>query len=286
MMMTYDGAYAAPGVRTEVGTYENQFWWGRREEQTYFPVLISGAARDVGNTSYTTVLRSGLLMGRITSSGKLIEWTPAATDGSQNIFGILDLGLGMQRLAANQDRFIGQVLVRGNIDPTRLIVPGTAAQSIVGTTNEFLIRAQLTQRGILAGDTVGGLDGNWFGGWKNIVAKTADYTVTEADNNTLFTNRGDAGTAIFTLPVTAKLGLRYGFYTAADQILRITAGTADTLTCVNDLTADSIGYETTNLKIGNFIEILGDGTSWLSLMHPAQTSDGTTSGALVTVVTA
>lgn len=285
MMMTYDGAYAAPGVRTSLSTFENQFWWGAREQQTYFPVLISGAARDVGNTGYTTVLRSGLLLGRITSSGKLIEWTPAATDGSQNIFGILDLGLGMQRLAANQDRFIGQVLVRGMVDPTKLIVPGTAALSIVSTTNEFLIRAQLTQRGILIGDTIGGLDGNWFGGWKNVMAKTADYTVTEADNNTFFTNRGASATAIFTLPTTAKKGLRYGFYQAADQILRITSGTADTLTVVNDLTADSVGFETATRLIGNFWEVIGDGTGWNTIAHPAQTSDGTTSGALVTVST-
>lgn len=285
MLFTYDGAYAVPGVRAEVGTYENQFWWDRREKQVFFPVLISGAARDTGNTSYTTILRSGLLLGRITSSGKLIEWTPTATDGSERIFGILDLGLGMQRLGANQDRFIGQVLVSGLVDPTKLIVPGTTALSIVGATNEYLIRAQLTQRQILMGDAAGGISGNAFGGWMDVVAKTADFTVTEALNNTLFTNRGAAGTVIFTLPTTAKKGLRYGFYTAAGQILRVTSGTADTLTVINDLTADSVGFETASLLIGNFIEVIGDGTSWLCIMHPAQTSDGTTSGALVTVAT-
>lgn len=285
MLFTYDGAYATPGVRTQVDTYENQFWWGRREDQVFFPVLISGAARDVGNTGYTTILRSGLLLGRITSSGKLIEWTPTATDGSQNIFGILDLGLGMQRLGSNQDRFIGQVLVKGLVDPTRLIVPGTTAQSIVGATNEFLIRAQLYQHGILMGDTVGGLDGNPFGGWKNVMAKTADYTVTEADNNTLFTTRGAAGTVIFTTPATPKKGLRYGFFSAADQIMRVLGGTADNLTVINDLAADRISYETASLLIGNFLEIIGDGTGWLTINHPGQTSDGTTSGALVTVTT-
>lgn len=281
---SYDGAYALPGQRSEISTLENQFWLGKREEQFYFPTIIGGASRDVGNTSYTQILRSGLLMGIVTATKKLKEWNPTGTDGSERIFGVLDIPLNMQRLGANQDRFMAYVLVRGIIKPERLIIPGNTAFGIASETYEHVVRYQLQQRGILLTDSTYQIARpNTFGGWADVVAKTADYTVVEADNNTLFTTRGAAGAVVFTLPVTPKKGLRYGFYCAADQNMTITAGTADTLTAVNDLTADSIAISTASLKIGGFIEVVGDGTSWLTIVHPAQTSDGTTSGQLVTV---
>lgn len=127
--------------------------------------------------------------------------------------------------------------------------------------------------------------GNPFGGWRDVVAKVADYTVLAADNNVLFTTRGAAGTVIFTTPTTAYKGLRYGFYSAADQTMTVTAGTADTMVAINDLAADSVGFATATLKIGGMIEVFGDGTGWLTRISPGQTSDGTTSGQLTTVAT-
>ena len=263
MLFSYDGAYALPGVRDEVSTFENQFWVGRAENQIWFPTLISGAARDSGKGTYTQVLRSGLILGQITATKKLIEWTPTATDGSQNVFGILDLPLNMQRLGNNQDRFMGQTLIRGYVDPTRLLIPGQSSLGIAGIATEFQLRAQLHQAGFLLSD-------NFYGNpspWRDVVAKTADYTVLEADNNTLFTNRGAGGAVVFTLPATAKKGLRYGFFVAADQSVTVTAGTAGTAVAFNDAAANSVAYSTSSEKIGAMIEVIGDGTGWLYINH-------------------
>jgi hypothetical protein len=259
----YDGAYALPGQRTQIETKENQFWYGRREDQLYFPVVIGGASRDVGNTSYTQILRSGLLLGMVTSTKKLKEWNPTGTDGSERLFGVLDLPLNMQRLGSNQDRYLGHVLVRGLIKPEALIVPGETTYGISGEEYEHVIRYQMQQRGIMLTDSTYTLARPNIFPWADIVAKTADYTITEADNNTLFTNRGAAGAVVLTLPVTAKKGLRYGLHVVAGQNLKFTSGTADTMISFNDAAADSVGFETASELIGGHLEVIGDGTSWI-----------------------
>lgn len=268
MLYSYDGAYAVPGINDAVETYENNFLWDRQERVIQFPMMLGGASRDVGNTNYTTILRPGLIMGRVTATGKIKEWNPTGTDGSQNIFGILNLAVNTQRLGSNQDRFMGHLIVKGTIKPTHLIVPGTAALGIAGTTYEHWIKAQLYQRGFTLTDPSYGLSvPNPMGGWLDIVAKTADTTVAETDNNILFTNGGAAGAVVFTLPATAKKGLRYGFYVSADQTITVTAGTADTLIAANDVAADSIAFSTSGEKVGTFIEVMGDGAKWMSFVH-------------------
>jgi hypothetical protein len=272
MSFSFDGAFGTPGIYSEVGTFENQFWWEKYSGQVWFSSIISGAARDNGNTSYETVLRPGLLMGLITSSKKLVQWDPTATDGSQRIFGVLGYSLKMQRLGSNIDRHYG-IMVAGMVKASKLIVPGTAALGIAGTTNEHLIRAQMNRR-FLFDDLLGG---NPWGGWQEIRAVTdTTLTVTEAMNNTLFTNRGAGGNIAYTLPATAKKGLRYGFMAVAAGTVTVTAGTADTLVTFNDAAADSIAYSTAAEIIGNFVEVIGDGTGWLVLNHlGAETSTPT-----------
>lgn len=264
---SYDGAYALPGQRSEISTLENQFWFGKREEQFYFPVVIGGASRDAGNTSYTQILRSGLLMGVVTSTKKLKEWNPTGTDGSERIFGVLDIPLNMQRLGANQDRFLAHVLVRGIVKPERLIIPGETTFGIASETYEHVIRYQFQQRGILLSDSTYQLARPNLFPWVDVVAKTADYTVTEADNGTLFTNRGASGAVIFTLPVTPKKGLRYGFHVVADNSVTVAGGTADNVVGFNNLTADSVGFATSSEKIGGRFDVEGDGTGWLVSAH-------------------
>lgn len=92
----------------------------------------------------------------------------------------------------------------------------------------------------------------------NVIAKTADYTVTVADHGTLFTTEGAGGAVNFTLPATSTLpvGWYADFYQAADQNMTITAGTADTMVATNDLAADSVAYSTASEKIGNFIRVV------------------------------
>lgn len=108
------------------------------------------------------------------------------------------------------------------------------------------------------------------GGWKfpEVKAKTADYTiVTGTDpSGTLFTNRGAAGTVIFTLPApsAAIKGVFYSFAAVvAAQTVTVKTATVDTLITFNDLTADSVSLQTSGEIIGGMLRAICDGTSWI-----------------------
>ena len=266
MLYGYSGFGIVPGTRDAVETYENQFWFGRREAQLYEDKFISGAARDTGNTANTAVLRPGLLMGEITASGMLKQWDPTATDGSQRIFGILDTALNMQRLGANQDRITSQVFMSGLVFSDKLIIPGNANLGITGDAQEFNVRTQLFYRNISLVEAGNAFQNHPFGGWMNLTTKTANYTVLTSDNNTLFDNRGAAGAVTFTLPTTPYLGLRYGFYVVADQSVTVTAA-AGKLVAYNNNAATSVAISTALKKVGAMIELVADGTSWRLIMH-------------------
>lgn len=102
--------------------------------------------------------------------------------------------------------------------------------------------------------------------YQPIVVKTASYTVKAEDLGKLFTNRGAGGAVIFTLPTTGEVfsGWWCEFFTAVlAQDVTITAGTVDTMTTFNDLTADSIALSTANERSGAGVRVVHDGTGWL-----------------------
>lgn len=288
-MIESSGFSALPGIQSVLGTVENHFWWDRFENQIWLPAVIDGASRDSGNT-VTDVLRPGLLLGRVTSTNKCKQFDPTATDGTAKVFGILGYAHKMTSMGSNADRYIGWVMVSGCVKADKLLIPGQSSFGISGNAYEHLIRRSMHPR-FLFSDR---LQGNDSGGWHQIVAKTADYTVTGADSNTLFTNRGASGTVNFTLPATPAQGLRFGFHVVANQTVTLTSGTADTLIVLNDATADTVSLATTSLKIGGHLEVIGDGTGWLVVPHqwiagtsiPAALTDstgGTANGTLVAI---
>ena len=274
MSFEFTGAFGLPSVASALETVENVFWWGRFEQEAFIGSIIDGSARDAGNAT-TDVLRPGLLMGKVTSSGKLKEWSPTATDGTQNIVGILGYSQKMQRLGANSDRWLGWIYCWGFVKAERLLIGGQADFGISANANEHIVRTQMGSR-FTFNDK---LEGYTFGGIRDVVAKTIDYTVTEADHDTMFTTRGAVGAVNFTLPVTAEKGLHYRFVNVADQNLTVTAGTADTLVTANDAAADSVAFSTSTEKIGGSFDVYGDGTSWLVITHLPQT------GHTVTIAT-
>jgi hypothetical protein len=133
-----------PGLDSTLETVQNQFWWGRNEQQTYLPATILSSALDAGNT-VTTVLRGGLLLGRVTASGKFKEWNPTGTDGSEVLVGVLPAPLSMLDAGTGADRYT-YVMVGGNLLSDRLLVPGNATEGIVGDAQEFNIVNQLVDR--------------------------------------------------------------------------------------------------------------------------------------------
>ena len=257
-MINFEGAFGTPGIYSGVETLENQFWWDKWDRQIWFPGILGGAARDAGNGT-TTILRPGLLLGRKTSDGKLYEWNPTGTDGTQWIMGVLGWSLPMTRLSSNQDRHF-MFMAGGTLKADRVLVPGQASFGLSGQTTEFLVRMQMHPR-FLFSDL---LYGNICGGFRNIVAVTdTTYTITEAENNTLFTNRGAGGNIVWTLPATPKKGLHYGIQAVAAGTVKVSSGTSDQLIAFNNATCDTVEYSTSGEIIGGGFDIFGDGTGWI-----------------------
>lgn len=219
----YTGTFAIPGMNTVLEGVENQPWWGRIEQQVWLPDTVSGAARDAGNT-VTTLLRTGLLLGRVTSSGLLKEWdfatasgsSPAATpDGSEVIVGVLGGMLHAQQNAANADRYVGFIQVAGNLYSDRIVIPGTAAEGIVGHALEFLILQQLRPRFLFDRHIAShGGAGQYGARFRYLTAAeiVADaVTVTTADHGRTFLLTGADATTTATLPA-AQAGLMFTFF--------------------------------------------------------------------------
>lgn len=257
--MSSFGGFGLPGYGAAAYTSEREIIWGG--DDMHIGILrrnsvISGTARDAGNTP-TTVLRRGLLLGKIAATGELAEWNAAATDGTANVAAILNNELRATDFdASNTDRAFG-TLLKAPLIANTLLIQGAA---FVGHADEYLARRQLDAAGcVLDDDPFGYKAGKGF----RVAAKTADYTVTDDDNGTYFTNKGAAGAVVFTLPTVAKRGLQYKFMAAAAQTLTLASGTADTLVVLNDAAADSVSYQTANEIIGGGFKVTGDGALWI-----------------------
>lgn len=264
MPMLFDGSFGLPGFSEVLENLENQFWWGRFEQQIWRDTVIAGATRDTGNST-TDVLRSGLLLGLNSTTQQAGIWTPGATNGLQNIWGILLYAQKMTYRGANQDRFTGYVMTGGNVKSSKILIPGEADLGISGHASEYVVREQLAQAGFNFDDF--NTSGGSVVAWRDIVAVTADKTLTAADADTLFTNRGAAGAVNFTLPATPAKLLRFGIFVAAAQNVTLTSGTADTLITFADATADTVALVTASKLIGGMFEVLGDGTGWIVIPH-------------------
>lgn len=270
---TYDGAYATPGTLAAQETVEAAVTWADFDHNKAFivPAVIDGASLDAGHASNTTHLRPGLLMGsKWEGAGnlKFKEWTPAGTDGTQFIAGVLLTAIETQLDGADQDRWYW-ILVGGNLKASNLIIPGQAAAGLSGQALEFYVRMQMAQRFLLDDPhhVPGGVS------WRQILDKTGDYTVTTDDRNTLFTTLGNAADINFTLPAVAKSqGLRFGFYNAVDFELMITAAAVTELITFNDAAADTVAFTTAGEHIGGYIEVLGlNNAKWAVIHHGANT---------------
>lgn len=285
MSLFTENRYMLPGSTTLLENVEKEIIWGPMEVARAYlvPAVVDGSARDAGG-SPTTLLRPGMLMGQLRSTEgtdplKWKEWTPAATDGTQEIGGVLVTDLFMQRNAANQDRWIGGILTGGNIKASSILVPGQSSHGLSGQALEYYIRGVLGNRFLFDDYPHMHGGGSPIFPWKAITHKATDYTVLAADNGTFFTTKGATGAVEFTLPaITASQGMRFMFYAAADENLTVSSAAAGDLICLNDLTADGVTLSTSGHIIGSSFEVIGmDNASWLVIPHLAD------DGVIVTV---
>lgn len=245
------GGWGVPGVGAERSVAESELLWGAdqaRNSCLWQSVLVSGTARDAAN-SPTTVLRPGLIMGRITSSGKLIEWVSTATDGSQEPVAILDAELRAQDFdATNQDRVFRAIVARAPLKARSLKIQGAA---FVGHADEYLARRKLyAAHHILDDDPFGYLAGQ---GNRVLRVTTATDTVTAAQNGALKIYSNAAAVTI-TLPAIQP-GLIYDFLREADEEMVVVSPTADNVIVGNDLSADGVTFTTASEQIGTQVRV-------------------------------
>jgi len=236
-----------PGMGDAVVSSENTFLWGPNTWYLTKGIVLSSAAVDAGS-SPTTDLRPGLVLGKVTSSGEYVNYSATATDGSQVAEGVL---FGSVRMVSNLSGSVSDML-------GVMVVAGPVKGGSLNGIDQ-LSRGQMFGRFIFDDD----LAGNRFG-WRDVVAKTADYVVTAADRDTLFTTQGAAGTVNFTLPTIAK-GLKYRFFSEAAGAMTVTAAAADTLVVFNNAIGNAIAFSTANEIIGGAIEVIANAnaTKWL-----------------------
>ena len=243
-----------PGLTTSRETYENEFRWGSQYQGVFANGLISGAARDSGN-SPTYELRAGLLLGQIISSGKYTNYSPTATDGSEVAAAILLEGLRVQDFEGNSvDRFYA-VLVGGPVQASKVLNLDLMARSQM---DKFIF------------DDIFHLQGNHYFPWKRFQSKTAAYTVVANDNYTLFDNVGATGAVTFTLPALAN-GYLFGFRAQADFTITIASAEGDNMVALNDASADSVAFSTASGIIGGMVWVYTNpgATKWIVENHSA-----------------
>jgi plastocyanin len=202
-----------PGLESILETVQNQFWWGSHLNQIWQPATLLSSALDAGNT-VTTTLRGGLLLGKVASSGKLKEWNPTGTDGSEVIYGILPAPISMLTSGSSvADRFT-YVMVAGTLLGNRLLVPGNGTETIVGDALEYQIVSQLAGR-FLFDTHIGSADAGWGRArFRRLTAAeiTVDaVTVAASDHGRTFIMTGADGNTTFT-PPAAKVGLTFHFW--------------------------------------------------------------------------
>jgi hypothetical protein len=265
------GGFGVGGVGAMRTTFESELLWGAdqaRNAALWQSAQISGATRDAGNTP-TTILRPGLIVGRLTSGGEFEEWDAAATDGTQNIAGILDTELRAQDYDGNnQDRHFRILVARGPVKARKLLIGGSA---FIGHADEYLARKMLIAAGFVFDDDPFGYKA---GSVQRVAAKASAYTVVADDNGTLFTNAGAAAKVVFTLPAI-KRGLSFSFYSVDNDGINVTAATADTIITHNDTAADSIDVATTGRNIGAMLDVFAneDASRWLAAFRPWNIAD-------------
>lgn len=104
------------------------------------------------------------------------------------------------------------------------------------------------------------------GGQREVVALTANTTLTNYDIGKIFTNRGATGSITITLPAadSENAGGIITVMTLADQSVTVASSPADKLVILNDAAADSVAVSTSSEKIGAVLDFISDGTNFFA----------------------
>lgn len=227
----FGGSYGYPGMTDVIASVENNFHSGRVIDMFLEDAMISGAARDAGNTDNTTFLRPGLLMGFNASTQIWTQWDPTATDGTEVLRGINTIGHEMQPDGANTNRYFN-VLTWGTLKADGLLIPGESSFGLSGKDQEFAVVNALLDGGFR-------LDDKYQRGFSTHKSVTATATLTSIDIGKTISDYGASGNTAITLPAP-KAGMELRFVAVTANTRTISTPTADKLISVGDAAADSI----------------------------------------------
>jgi hypothetical protein len=250
--MSAFGGFATPGFGAAAYTTEREILWGRDDQ--HLPLLfrnsiISGATRDAGNMP-TTLLRRGLLLGKVDASGELEEWDADASDGTQNIAAVLNCELRATDFDANNTDRAFATILRAPVIAAQLLIQGSA---FVGHIDEYLARRQMHAMGFVFDDDPQGFKAG-FGNRTALVTGTSD-TLTADENGTRLLYDNAAAVAV-TLPAL-KAGLTYDIVRVGDEEIVVSSAEGDNIIVGNDLSADSITFTTAGNHIGAYVRVEG-----------------------------
>jgi hypothetical protein len=236
-----------PGMDSAYTTYESAFSWGGPHRGLILGLPIDANTVD-SSASPNYRLRPGLLLGKVTTTGKLMQYDATATNGTQVAFGVLMQGLRMEDVFSGSavDKWLG-VLVAGPIQAAK--VNGLDDQA----------RQQMFGRFTFDDDPVGLQREVTI----REVAKTANYTVLTTDKLNLFTNEGATAAVVFTLPTIAA-GMRFQFLALANYNMKVTKAGSAVMFAFNNANCTSVSFETANAIVGGCVEVVAsqDGGAW------------------------
>lgn len=273
MSGTLTGGNAMPGAGTIRETVEREILWGG--DRGNIEVLMAerpilGSTRDLGSTP-TTDLRAGLLLGKESATNHLSEWDADASDGSEELWGVLGQSIrAIDFDGTDKDSFGCNVIVKAPLKTNQLLIQGTVLTS---HADEFLARAILHGMGCTLDDDP---QGYLSGAVRREVLTGADVTLTTADQGKVYICH--TADVEFTLPAI-HAGWKVRAVMGANQELKFTSAETGNMVLGHDLVADAIAWTTANEQIGANVEIEGvnlNGTlKWLVhiLKTPFDTDD-------------
>lgn len=249
--MSSFGGWGVPGSGTLIESTEREILWGGDRAKGLVlegNANYSGAARDAGHTSYTTVLRAGLIMGQLTTGAELEEWDADAADGTEHIYGVVPYEIRTQDFNATDTDRVAGIILSAPVKASQLLIQGTALTSHV---DEYLARRQLHTAGFRLDDDPQGYLAGVNPRYQN---KATDYTVVGDDNGSIFfSHTADAN---FTLPTIAA-GLEFTFIQTENFELAVTSAEGGNMIVGNDLSANSVTFTTTAEQIGAIVKVTG-----------------------------
>lgn len=243
--------WSTPGVAAAVEITESELLWGAdhaRNGTLWQSGVLSSTMRDDAN-SPTTVLRSGLLLGRLDSGNEYEEWDADVLTGTQNFAGVLDCEMNVNdRFGTAEDKVFRILRARAPVKARKLLIQGAA---FVGHADEYLARRQMVAAGFVFDDDPQGYKA---GLGSRVFYETAATDTLTADQNGATLFYMNAASVTVTLPAI-KPGLEYTLIRSADEEFIVVSPTADNVIVGNDLSADGVTFTTAGEQIGATVKV-------------------------------